>query len=370
MSTEMPLTVSGRFILDGEGHRLKLAGVNWAGAHQDQMVPGGLDFRPRQEIAEQLAEWGFNSVRFPFANGTIRSAGPVPAPLVSANPDLAGKTPWQVYQACVQALTGAGLMVIPNYHLLHEGWCCSEADGNGLWWNSNRPSSEFISNWVTAATAFAGNPLVIGYDLKNEPRKATIAGVTYTPSWGDGNGKTDFRQMYQTMATLIRKADPGALMFCEGLSYAGDLTQAGTHPVTGPGIIYSVHDYSWFHPAGQGQAAYVASMDAKSGYLMNGGKAPVWVGEFGTDNAHRATFTSGWFADFTAWARARDADWCWWLLDGTLRLGTTPQTGKLQAAEGDRSSFGLFSQSWQGPSNPVMLAQLQSLQRPRLGPGT
>ena len=29
----------------------------------------------------------------------------------------------QVYDACVEALTGAGLIVIPNCHMLDAGWC-------------------------------------------------------------------------------------------------------------------------------------------------------------------------------------------------------------------------------------------------------
>ena len=34
----------------------------------------------------------------------------------------------QVYDACVEALTDAGLIVIPNCHTLDAGWCCSESD--------------------------------------------------------------------------------------------------------------------------------------------------------------------------------------------------------------------------------------------------
>src|SRR6266851_4529654 len=232
MTMATPLRVSGRFIVDAAGKRVKLCGANWAGAHQDPMVPGGLDYRPRGEIAAQLAGWGFNSVRLTFALSTVTAAAPVPPALVSANPDLRGRTPWQVYQACVQALTGAGLMVIPNCHLLFRGWCCSESDGNGLWWNSNWPPSAFTNGWLTVAAAFASTPLVIGYDLKNEPRKATIGGTVYTPSWGDGNAQTDFRQLYSSTASRIEAVDPGALFFCEGLSYAGDLTAAGAHPVS------------------------------------------------------------------------------------------------------------------------------------------
>ena len=46
-----------------------------------------------------------------------------------------------------------------------------------------------------------------------------------------------------------------------------------------------MHDYAWFHPSGQPQADYISSMDAKGGYLLTGGIAPVWVEEFGTGNA-------------------------------------------------------------------------------------
>lgn len=352
------------------------------------MTPGGLDYRHRDQIAAQIAAWGFNSVRFPFALTTVTAAEPVPDSLIAANPDLRGHTPWQVYQACVQALTGAGLMVIPNCHLLSPGWCCSESDGNGLWWNSGWPSAAFTTTWIKVAMAFAGDPLVIGYDLKNEPRTATIGGRAYKPSWGDRNAHTDFRQMYSSVATRIQAVDPAALFFCEGLSYASDLSAAGAHPVTpgksGP-VVYSMHDYGWFHPSGQDQADYIAAMDAKGGYLLTRGEAPVWVGEFGTGNDTPAAAGAGtahgknspgdwnlgaWFSNFLAWARLRDADWCLWLLDGTLRKSTTPQTGPLLYADGDRSGYGLFAQDWTGVSSPALLHALQSIMPATLGPGT
>ena len=68
----------------------------------------------------------------------------------------------------------------------------------------------------------------------------------------------------------------------------GDLTAAGAQPVTPakPGkVVYSMHDYAWYHPSGQSQADYITSMNAKGGYLMTQGKAPVWVSEFGVNGA-------------------------------------------------------------------------------------
>jgi hypothetical protein len=46
----------------------------------------------------------------------------------------------------------------------------------------------------------------------------------------------------------------------EAAGQAADLTRAGTHPVSGSNVVYLMHDYSWFHPSGQSQADYFASM--------------------------------------------------------------------------------------------------------------
>jgi endoglucanase len=358
-----PLSVRGAAITDSGGHPVKLAGVNWAGAHQDGVVPSMLDRLHRDVIARRIAAAGFNHVRLPFALGTIVNqdgsprTGLADQSRLAANPDLQGLTPWGVYQAVTESLMAAGLAVIPNCHLLHPGWCCSDADGNGLWYNQNWSASVFIKAWMTVAARFAGDKLVIGHDLKNEPRKARFGGATHIPTWGDGNTATDFRHMYSDMASRIQAADPDALFFCEGLSYASDLTKAGAHPVTPtrPGkVVYSVHDYSWFHPAGQSQQDYITSMDARSGYLVTQGRAPLWVGEWGSDNSVRPGQPRGsfspssaaqqqWFANARAWIAARGVSWCWWVLDAWHVKGTEPVTNKLVYADGDQTTYGLLA---------------------------
>ena len=366
-----PLSVRGASITDAAGNPVKLCGVNWPGAHQDGLVPAGLDKLHRDAIAARIKSWGLNHVRLTFAVGTIMNkdgsmrTGLADNARLAANPDLRGLTPWDVYQAVADSLTAAGLAVIPNCHLMYPGWCCSEADGQGLWWNGNWPASVFASAWQVVAQRFAGNELIIGYDLKNEPRKATTGGVTYVPTWGDGNPKTDFQLMYSQVGAKVQAADPDALVFCEGLSYASDLTAAGQHLVTLPHpgkVVYSVHDYSWFHPDGQSQADYVTQMDQRAGYLVTGGKAPLWVGEFGADNGSRAAFESGWLANFRAWATARGVSWCWWNLSAQKVKGTEPVTNVLKASDGDRESFGLMAgHDWAGTSSETIAAALQPL---------
>jgi endoglucanase len=360
-----PLSVSGSKILDVNGQPVRLTGVNWGGAQQDELLPGGLDKLPRGQIIERIIGWGMNSVRFPFALGTFVSndgtlkTGLAKPSRVAANPDLADLTPGGVFYQLVDEMTAAGLYVFINQHLLYQGWCCATEDNNGLWYNDNWPSSTFTNVWLTIARRFAGNPLV-GYDLHNEPRPATIGGKVLTPTWGSGNGATDMRQLYQNTVSRIRAVDRASLCFCEGLKYAQDLSAWKAHPVTGANVAVSAHDYPWFHrhadQSPQTKAEYYAQNDASFGYLSEQGIAPVWIGECGTGtDASVASLRGGWFPNFLAYAADRDVHWCWWELSATNVLGTQPSTNKVQVDPGAREGFGLMAgQDWRGSQTTVL----------------
>ncbi len=108
---------------------------------------------------------------------------------------------------------------------------------------------------------FAGNPTVIGFDLRNEPH--TPAGDTYAQgaTWGTGDTTTDVRLAYEQAGNAILAVDPNALIFCEGISefpdasasggfdttwWGGDLQGVAQFPVmlSSPGhVVYSAHDY-------------------------------------------------------------------------------------------------------------------------------
>src|ERR1700684_886334 len=88
-----PLSTHGRFIIDAHGRRVRLAGVNWYGAHEDDGVTPGLDRTHRTQLAGTTARLVFNSVRLPFSVWMTRQTAPVPDRYLAANPDLAGSTP-------------------------------------------------------------------------------------------------------------------------------------------------------------------------------------------------------------------------------------------------------------------------------------
>jgi endoglucanase len=377
----MPLSTSGRFIVDANGNRVRLAGVNWYGAHEDDGVAAGLERTDRRTLARRIASHGFNSVRLPFSLWMTGQTSPVPDQYLAANPDLSGATPMQVYDACVEALTAAGLIVIPNCHILDAGWCCSESDSSGLWFNDRWPARKFMKAWQGIADRYKSNPLVAAMDLMNEPRRSKVGWRVLTPTWGTRH-KTDVAAMYATVGNLIHEINPHPLIICEGLGYAADLTGAARHPVrlNHPGkVVYSLHDYSWFHPANQPRPAYFEQMHRNGGYLLSEQIAPLWIGEFGNDTRDLANFglapspkprpAALWWGNFQAWLTEHDVDWCWWALNPTQPKGTVPVTNRHRSNWGDPEPWGLLAPDWRGVANPAVLDLLNSLIPPRTGPG-
>src|SRR5918996_4211831 len=82
-----PLRTDGRWVVDAKRRRVKLAGVNWYGAEERDMVVGGLDHQPLDRIASCIAAMGFNTVRLPFSNALVRER----RPLVEVAPELTSR---------------------------------------------------------------------------------------------------------------------------------------------------------------------------------------------------------------------------------------------------------------------------------------
>jgi endoglucanase len=377
MAVATPLSTAGRFIVGADGRRVKLAGANWFGAHEDHGVSAGLDRVHRDVLARTVAGLGFNSVRLLFSVWMIEQTGAVPDQYLRANPDLYGSTPLQVFDACVTALTGAGLIVVLNCTQLFGGWCCSDDDRNGLWYNDNWPAEKFTAAWTTIVTRYAANPLVAAADLYNEPRRTTVGGRALTPTWGSGDPATDVAALYTATGNRLHAIDPDLLIICEGLNYASDLTGVVAHPVRldRPGkLVYSLHDYPWFHADGQSPQEFAAALGRAAGFVLDQEIAPLWLGEFSTSFvAEGAGFESGagarWWANMREWLAATDVDWCWWGLNGSHVQGTTPVTNQRKFSWGDWAPDGLLAPDWAGPAQPGFLAELQDLIRPATGPG-
>jgi endoglucanase len=341
---------SGNQILDANGNPVRIAGLNWYGFETPDEIAHGLWAQDYHTIINDIAALGYNTIRIPFSNQLVEDPI-VPQNLSFSsstgqpiNADLKGLNALQDLQKIVTAAGQDGLKVILDDHRSEAG---ESAEQDGLWYTSTYTSQDWVNDWTTLGKMFAGNPTVIGFDLRNEPH--TPAGDTYAEgaTWGTGDASTDVRLAYEQAGNAILAVDPNALIFCEGISeypdasaaggydttwWGGDLQGVAQYPVvlSSPGhVVYSAHDYgpSLFQQAWFNSATTPASLDAVWnkywGYIYAQGTAPVWVGEFGTDNTSTDIESSAagsqgqWFQSLVSYIKSNPAmGWTYWALNG------------------------------------------------------
>lgn len=256
----LPLHVVGRYIVAQDGvTRVKLSCVNWAGAQLSKLVPAGLHLRTPEYLAKAIVQIGFNCVRLVYSLQALTAPHADPFWLGNngseeeawINPRLQGSSPIQVLDAVVQASIAAGLAVILNNHNSDAGWCCSETDENGLWWNTNFSAKAWLSHVRQLALRYSTptyGGMVIGFDLRNELRAAKISGRWFQPSWGEQPSDVDWRRAaIEAAAHVLHNSQ--MLVVVEGVDFSANL--CGVEEKQLPGwmrnrTVYSAHQYSWY----------------------------------------------------------------------------------------------------------------------------
>jgi hypothetical protein len=66
----LPLSTSGRWILDNGGNTVTYAGVNWPG-HMAAMIPEGLQYQSIQNIVGRIKSLEMNSIRLTYATEMV-----------------------------------------------------------------------------------------------------------------------------------------------------------------------------------------------------------------------------------------------------------------------------------------------------------
>lgn len=361
-SWQPPLSTEGRYIVDARGDRFRLRSANWDGAQgswtgsgsvtdpanhhagQDSHgIPLGLDRASIPALLTDFHALGINSVRLPFSNEMIHTTTPVPDDAVTANPALRGRTPLEVYDAVVSALTRDGFAVILNNHTNTSRWCCG-VDGNERW-NSGRPTGRWADDWVFMARRYADNPRVVGADLYNEVRRD----VFDDPNWGLGDAHDWYAAAQLAADRILTEADPDLLIVIEGINWTGipvdglphgrpTLTPARTlsHTlVNAHKLVYSAHFYGYTGPRHSGATGIGETHDARyqdltrdqlyqvladqAFFVTTEGQhytAPVWISEFGIGAGETGGAARTWFGNVTDYFADHDADFAYWPLVG------------------------------------------------------
>ncbi|MEV5281688.1 cellulase family glycosylhydrolase [Streptomyces sp. NPDC052811] len=357
-----PLSTRGHYIVDAGGSRFKLKSANWGGAQgswtgsgdsadpanhhagEDSFnIPIGLDRVPLAGLLADFHRLGINSVRLPFSNALVHNTVPVPDAAVAANPRLRGRTPLQVYDAVVDALTQDGFAVILNNHTNTARWCCG-LDGNERW-NTSQSTAQWVDDWAFMAGRYRDNKRVVGADLYNEVRRTILD----DPNWGGGDDHDWFTAAQQAADRIQTQADPDLLIVIEGINWTGipvdglphgrpTLTPARTlsHTLLRSGkLVYSAHFYGFTGPNHSGAYGTGETHDARyqdlsrtdlydvlrqeAFFVTDEGQhytAPLWISEFGTGATETEPKARAWFANFTDYLATNDADFGYWPLVG------------------------------------------------------
>ncbi len=352
----VPFHTSSRWILDEKNERFKLASVNWYGAESKDFVVAGLDRAPLASIAAQIRAGGFNSVRLPWSNELVETNPRVDPARLSRNPNLVGKNALDVFDAVIAALAHEGLVVVLDNHVSRADWCCTEKDGNGLWFTPEYPESKWLDDWRTMTKRYKGTPSVVGADLRNEVRAMPDGRA---PAWGGSDAALDWRAAAKRAGDAILEENPKLLVFVQGLSYASDLTGAYTTPISfavANRLVWSVHDYSFFHSGLTNFEQLKTDLGNKWGFLLVQDQpytAPVWVSELGV--AHQPAEVGGvWFQSIRRYLDEADIDWAYWAINGTQATGTTRSLGA-------EETYGVLDVTWSKPASAELSAALKGI---------
>jgi endoglucanase len=380
---------SGGQILDSNNQAVRMAGVNWYGFETTDEIAHGLWAQDYHTILSEIKSNGYNIVRIPFSNQMVETPA-VPTNYSTnngqpINTDLVGLNALQVLDKIITAAGADGLRVILDNHRSEAG---NSNEANGLWYTSSYPETAWINDWKTLATRYqgftdaSGDPTVIGMDLRNEPHLmangassgACWTGDTSTSGCPTSNTAQNWPGAATRAANAIQAINSSLLIFVEGNDcYSGDcgwqggnLEGVASNPVTlsvASHLVYSAHDYgpnlfaqNWFN-----SSTTFASLETVWnkfwGYISSGNTAPVWIGEFGTDNTNSdientAAGSQGqWFQSIvTFFQDTPNLSWTYWALNG-------------------EDSYALLNNSYSGIDNTTKQNLLATIQFPLGGGG-
>ena len=333
---------SGAQIYDSNNQPVRIAGINWYGFETTDLVAHGLSVQDYKTILQTIKNEGYNTVRIPFSNQMVETPGTnlnitYWANFGPANTDLQGLNSLQVLDKIVTYAGTVGLKIILDNHRSEAG---NSAESNGLWYTSAYPESNWIADWQALATRYLGNPTVIGMDLRNEPHNAYSGGSCW-----DCGGANDWHLAAERGGNAVQAINPNLLLFVEGTDaynndyywWGGNLEGVANSPVTlsvPHQLVYSAHDYG---PNEYGQTWFNGSTTPASldsvwtthwAYISQQGIAPVWLGEFGTENSDSdvlgtASGSQGqWFQSLTTFLQTNPAlNWTYWALNGEDTYG-------------------------------------------------
>lgn len=292
------LHTHGHQIVQGDGRPVRLMGINVGSLAQGDGPPRtspetgcpAWTLPPSSEY-DNIARWGFNSVRVPISWANLEPSPPKEnasgAILHEYNTRYLnaigtvvaqfGSLGIAVVLDMTQAAWSPAFVNIRGQFGVHcqgvgmPAWLYPDASTSGpaeaersFFLNEGNVQAGFVAAWREVARRFANNRTVVGFDLLNEPYgHGVISPATM-----------NLGALYDRVGRAIRAVDPHVLLIFQDSNY----NLAGDYALTGPpslhNVVYSMHFYetNWVPDGRTRMLAYERRADAWG--------VPLYVGEF------------------------------------------------------------------------------------------
>jgi aryl-phospho-beta-D-glucosidase BglC (GH1 family) len=294
---------SGTEIVDGHGKPLILRGINLGNWFEPEGYMFHFDGGPQspreiEDLTRELigpieaedfwAKWretyitqadidlikamGFNSVRVPIH--------------------------WKFFQANYQGfelldkLVGwarkDGIYIIIDMHCAPGGQTGTNIDDSyGYPWlyTSKYAQGVFYGDWQRIADHYRNEPMILGYDLLNEPIPDFPALQRYNK---------DLEPMYKTLAGIIRAVDRNHILILGGAQWDSNFKVFG--PPFDKNVVYTFHKY-W---TATDKSVIQEYLNFRDKYHV-----PIWLGESGENKDE-------WIAAFVKTLEENHVGWCFW----------------------------------------------------------
>src|SRR5207245_4360391 len=133
------------------GCQVSLTGVNWFGFETSTFAPHGLGARNWQDMLNQMARTGFNTIRLPYTNQLFDPASKPHVINSQLKPDLKGLQGLALMDRIIQGAHIRGLKIILDRH-------DTTADYRPeLWYTKQVPQRRWLHDWIMLAPHYRGN---------------------------------------------------------------------------------------------------------------------------------------------------------------------------------------------------------------------
>jgi endoglucanase len=266
-----------------------------------------------QEDIKFIKQSGFNSVRVPFNYRLFVSD--------TMTPGLQGPG-YELLDRVVDWCRKENLYVILDMHAAPGGQTGDNIDdswGYPFLFESSESQDLTVNLWRNIAARYRDQPIVIGYDLLNEPIAPYSDIASLNPR---------LEPLYRRITSAIREVDRNHIIFLGGAQWDGNFQVFG--PPFDRKLVYTFHKY-WVPVNQDAIQQYVAFRDKYN--------VPVWLGESGEN-------TDEWIDAFRKLLEAHNIGWCFWpykKLDATSGIVSINPPADWAAivtfADGPRATF-------------------------------